>query len=270
MSRSGRTGPVAGGRRPAGLPVVVVAAVSVSALAAGCGPAPIDAVTIAGDSLARGLVAHWTFDDGAGSVVADRAGGRHDGQLAGGVWLPHGRFGGALRLAFGDNVTIPGFPQATPSWTVSVWVRVSAADLAADATDLSTLLSAEQVFAGGWQVHLDSRPDHGTLDVAYWAADPVGDYVVLSCKCVEVDRWIHLTATFDFPARTFRLYRDAAVVGATVMPSAILTGDSVLYIGRWNQNARFLAGDLDDYAVWARALTPDEVAAASLQPPPDP
>jgi hypothetical protein len=239
-----------------------------AALLAGCGPAPIDAVSIANRSLARDLVAHWPFDDGAGSVVADHSGGRHDGQLAGGVWLPHGRFGGALRLAFGDTISIPGFPQATPSWSVSVWVRVSAADLAANAADLSTLLSVEQVFAGGWQVHLDNRPDHGTLDVAYWAPDPIADYVVLSCKCLEVDRWIHLTATLDFPTRTFRLYHDAAVVGATVMPSAILPGDSLLYIGRWNMSGRFLAGDVDDFAIWARALTPDEVAAASLQPPP--
>lgn len=264
--------PLVGGSRPVASPRVLLAAVAVwgLALVAGCGPAPIDAVTIASDSLARDLVAHWTFDDGAGNVVADRAGGRHDGQLAGGVWLPSGRFGGALRLASGDNVSIPGFPQASASWSVSAWVRASAADLAADATDLATLLSAEQVFAGGWQVHLDNRPEHGTLDVAYWAADPVGDYVVLSCKCIEVDRWIHITATFDFPGRTFRLYRDATVVGATVMPNAILTGDSVLYIGRWNQNGRFLAGDLDDFAIWARALLPEEVAAVSLQPPPDP
>ena len=43
---------------------------------------------------------------------------------------------------------------------------------------------------------------HGTLDVAYWAGPPISDYVVLSCKCIEVDHWIHLTATFDAAANS--------------------------------------------------------------------
>jgi hypothetical protein len=235
----------------------------------GCGPAPIDAVAVANGSLARGLVAHWTFDEGAGTVVADRSGNGHDGQLAGGAWLAQGRFGGALRLALGDNVTIPDFPQATPDWTVSVWVQVSAADLAADTTDTSTLLSAENVFAGGWQVHLDNRPGYERLDVAYWAGDPVNDYVVLLCKCIEVDRWIQLAATFDSAASRTSLYRDGALVDSTSLPAPILPGDSTLYIGRWNMNKRFLSGIVDDFAIWARALTPDEVAATSLHPPPD-
>jgi hypothetical protein len=34
-------------------------------------------------------------------------------------------------------------------------------------------------------------------------------------------------------------------------------------------NARYLAATLDDFAIWSRALTSAEVAAASLQSPPD-
>jgi hypothetical protein len=241
-----------------------------SGVTAGCGAAPIDAVTLDSRGLARDIVAHWPFDDVTGTAVVDRSGNHHDGQLIGGAWVPRGRFGGALRLGFGDNITVPTFPQATPSWTVSVWLQVTAADLAADAADLSTLLSAEQVFAGGWQVHLDNRPGFGTLDVAYWAGPPVEDYVVLSCKCIVVDQWIHLTATFDSVAHTATLYRDTTVAAAAIMPADILPGDSTLYIGRWNQNARYLAGTIDDFAIWSRALTADEVATLAIQPPPSP
>lgn len=234
-----------------------------------CAPAPIDAVSIANSSLGRGLVAHWTFDDGSGTTVADRSGFGHDGQLTGGTWQARGRFGGALLLAPGDSVTIPNFPSATPDWSASVWLRVTAADLAASTADISTLLSAETVFAGGWQLHLDNRPGYERLDVAYWVGEPVNDYVVLLCKCIETERWIHLTATFDTTARRISLYRDATLVDGTTLPSPILPGDSTLYIGRWNQNGRNLSGTIDDFAIWGRALSADEVEAATLRPPPE-
>ena len=55
---------------------------SVAALAAaGCGASPLDAVTVNPHSLTMGLVAHWTFDEGSGSVVADSSGKRPRRQL---------------------------------------------------------------------------------------------------------------------------------------------------------------------------------------------
>ena len=50
----------------------------------------------------------------------------------------------------------------------------------------------------------------------------------------------------------------------------ILPGDSTLYIGRWNQNVRFLSATVDDFAIWSRALGAAEIAIISRQPPPDP
>ena len=123
--------------------------------AAGCGASPLDAVTVNPHSLATGLVAHWTFDEGSGSVVGDRSGNGLDGALTGGTWTAAGRFGGALELALGDTVTVPNFPQATPSWTVSVWTETSRAQLQADTSDTATILSTEVVFAGGWLLILD-------------------------------------------------------------------------------------------------------------------
>jgi hypothetical protein len=105
--------------RPAPLGVAPV----LLAWLAGCGSTPIESVTIAGGDLALGLVAHWPFDEPSGSTsVTDRSGNGHDGQLTGGMWVTTARFGGGLRLQPGDSVTIPTFTQATPDWTVSVWI----------------------------------------------------------------------------------------------------------------------------------------------------
>lgn len=236
---------------------------------AGCGAEPIEAFTIAGRSLARGLVAHWSFDEDSGTAVADRSGNGHAGQLSGGAWAQAGRFGGALRLEIGDSVTIPGFPQATPDWTVSGWIMISAADRAALTTDRAVLLTAERASSGGWEVQFDPRPGFDWIEASYFATPRTNDYVVLHCRCIEIDRWMHWTAVFDSANQRFSLYRDARLADSTTLPANILPGEPDLTIGRWHQGGRAIAGVVDDYAIWSRALNGDEIAAIHARPVPN-
>ncbi len=53
------------------------------------------------------------------------------------------------------------------------------------------------------------------------------------------------------------------------MPAPILPGSPDLGIGRWDKGERPISGVIDDYAVWSRALTADEVAAVHAQAVPD-
>jgi hypothetical protein len=242
------------------------AAIAVTALI-GCGKAPLNAVTLDPATLTNDLVAHWTFDDGGGTVVRDQSGNGHDGVLTGGAWIAAGHFGGALSLASGGSVAVANFPQAASNWTVSVWTKSSAADLAASTADLSTVISTETVFAGGWQIHLDNRPNYRRFDAAYWAGPNTTDYVQTLCACIEPDGWIHLTAVWDASVAKMTLYLDDQAVDEAPMPTPILTGDSTLYIGTWNMGNRFLVGEVDDFAIWGRALRPTEVAAISRKSP---
>jgi hypothetical protein len=242
-----------------------VAAVGVALL--GCRSEPLDALTIDPGSLALDLVAHWRFDATSGTTVADGSGNGHPGVLTGGSWIPSGRFDGALSLASGDSVAVADFPQATASWTVSLWTRISTANLAANTSDWSTILSTENQFAGGWEIHLDNRPEYQRFDAAYWPGAAGGDYVRVFCACIEPDRWIHLTTVWDGAAAQMKLFRDRELMDQVTMPSPIQTGDTVLYMGRWSQAGRNLAADVDDVAVWRRALHPLEIASLSLAPP---
>jgi hypothetical protein len=251
-----------------GVGLVVTAGVAIGA----CHAAPLDAVSVDPASLSTGLVAHWSFDEGTGTVVGDHSGNGHDGTLTmqmGSTWLAEGRFGGALELGYGDSVAVPNFPQATPNWTISVWIRASSAQLAQDAGDTGTILSTEQVFSGGWQLHLDNRPAFQRFDAAYWSG-PANNYLVDSCNCIAAGEWFHLTAVFDDDARTFTLYEGVSPVAQTNLPTTIQAGDSTLYMGKWYMmNSRLLAADLDDFAIWSRALTSGDIAVLSQQPPPD-
>jgi hypothetical protein len=235
----------------------------------GCGPAPIEAVAISSGSLARELVAHWAFDEQSGTTVADQSGNGHNGQLTGGSWVTAGRFGGGLRLQPGDSVTIPGFPHAMPDWTVSVWIKLSAADRAAfTEQERAVLLTAEKAM-GGWEIEFDPRPGFDWLEASYYVAPPTNDYVVLDCKCIEIDRWMHWTAVFDSINHRFSLYRDGVLADSAALPAPILAGDPDLNIGRWYQGGRSISGVIDDYAIWSRALGGDDVAAIHARAVPD-
>jgi len=235
----------------------------------GCGPAPLEAVAIVNRSLARDLVGHWDFDEKSGTIVADRSGNGHDGQLTGGTWLADGRFGGGLQLQLGDSVTIPGFPHATPDWTVSGWIKLSASNRAAFTNERAVLLTAERAQVGGWEIEFDPRPGFDWLEASYYLPPPTNDYIVLDCKCIEIDHWMHWTAVFDATNHRFSLYHDALLVDDSELPAAVLPGEPNLSIGRWYQSGRALSGIIDDYAIWSRALSSDEVAAIHVQRVPD-
>jgi hypothetical protein len=223
-------------------------------------------LTIDPSILSHDLVAHWTFD-ASGPNVADSSGNGHHGVLTGGAPISSGHFQGALSLASGDSVAVAGFPPATAGWTVSLWIRLSAADLAASTSDWSTIISTENQFAGGWEIHLDNRPESQRFDAAYWPGATIGEYVRVFCACIEPGSWTHLTTVWDGAAAKMTLFRDGERADEVAMPSAIQTGDTTLYLGRWNQAGRHLTGDLDDVAIWRRALQPPEIASLSLSPP---
>ena len=61
----------------------------------GCGGHALEAVEL--PPAEQALVAHWTFDEGSGSVVHDTSGNNRNGLLTGGEWT-EGKFGGGAAL----------------------------------------------------------------------------------------------------------------------------------------------------------------------------
>ena len=234
---------------------------------AGCSESVLDAVGLPPHVLADGIVAHWKLDESSGTTVGDSSGNGHDGQLTGGAWVSDGRFGGALRLAAGDAVAVPALPAATPNWSISVWLRMSAQQFASSSSDLFTeVLSTENLRSAGWQINVDKRLAQPRYVFSYWSP-PLTDYIGVECSCVVTGAWVHLAATVDTNTNRIALYQNGIFVDEQTRPSDIVPGDSTLYFGRWNMNGRLLDGDLDDVAIWARALTPEEISALATQSP---
>ena len=230
-----------------------------------CRAAPMDAIGPPPRDLADSLLAHWTFDEGSGNIALDDAGNRHDGRLTGGTWITDGRFGGGLRLATNESVAVPNFPAATSNWSVSVWIRMSPDQLEGIRT-IGTVLTTENYEANGWELNVERTPAPTTFVFSYWSP-PLDDYLHTECPCVETNAWVHLAAVADDGTNHVTLYVNGAARDQQDKVSAIVPGDTTLYFGRWNMDGRFLSGDLDDIAIWERALAVSEIVALSSESP---
>ncbi len=244
-----------------------VAALALLAFSGGssCSPGPLDAIGIGPDTLAAGLMAHYTFDEGTGTTLVDHSGNKRDGTLTGGTWIADGQFAGALHFAGTDYVTIANFPDATSSFSVSAWVRTT--NMPAD--NYETIVSTEVVFSGGWQLNLDKTTTTVGIHAAFW--DTVTNaYTYYECPCVPVDQWTHVASVVDHDARTLSVYVNGQLETTTPAPDAISAGSPALYLGRWTGQDRLLVGDIDDLAIYGRALASVEIIALGQHPPPDP
>lgn len=262
--------------------LVYLAGLAVSLLSA-CRTSPIDAIGLAPGGLSSGLVAHWTFDEGTGSVVHDTSGKLHDGAINGTTWswLPQGHFGGALHLEQGDYVAVDNFPNATADWTVSAWVQIAAKDVNMSE---ATVISTEDVFHGGWEMNINQPSDTApgpNYHFAYWTGPGI-TYAYFTCSgCVHADEWQHLTAVAESSAdgvvdggadagtATLSFYLGRILQNRQQVPRTILPGTPTLYMGRWPTDpSRLMVGSIDDIAIWNRALVSEEILALNRAPVP--
>ena len=245
------------------------AALLVYASLCGCQPRVVDALAIPGgmggfDQDAamggapnggpiRSALSHYSFDEGTGSVVHDESGHGHDGKLLGGAWTA-GRFGNAIHFdAQGGGVVVDPFPQAVSDWSVSFWLLVESSDL----TDVSTVLSNEVTFAGGWEVNLQPKDStFGNLVFAYWAGTT---YAKASCDCVALGAWTHIVAVVDSSALTIQLFQDGVPTISAPATGKFMPGNPYLYIGRWGGTGRPLVGVVDEVAIFDRAVSKSDV-----------
>lgn len=242
--------------------ITVMTVMTVVTAASGCGGGRLDLVDA--PTLDAGLVAYFTFDEGSGTAVLDRSGHGLDGALTGGTWRPNqGRYGGALYLASGDYVTVPGFPAATADWTLSVWVRYAQADIG---SDRATIVTTEVPSMGGWELQGPVSPEAAELQFSYNRGN--GPYNTLACCQIQADAWMHVTAVVNGQApdgsRATTLYLGGTARTVLAVPGPILPGNDTLHIGIEEVPGKLewpFRGTVDELRVYSRALNAAEVGA---------
>ncbi|YCM45987.1 LamG-like jellyroll fold domain-containing protein [Verrucomicrobiaceae bacterium 227] len=232
-------------------------------LAASRNPTVADGLT---SGFGQRLVAYWNFDNNLDdiahtlpgeSIVADN--GSFDGTLADASYAPEGFFGSsALSLNGGGGwVTVPAsidtLRGAENAVTVSAWVKIAAFN-----ANWQSIVSHGE----GSQWRLARRNNEETIA---WAGG-VGDIPGANVGPVISDNmWHHVVATSDPVNFWTKLYIDGVEIATGGAPNISDTANGGLipdlFIGaNPNSGGREWGGEIDDLAIWGRALSADEIA----------
>ncbi|HEX40735.1 MAG TPA: LamG domain-containing protein [Phycisphaerales bacterium] len=204
-------------------------------------------------------VAHWKFDEGTGTVVADSV-GSNDGTLVGGPEWVDGWTGvaGDYALEFdGSNHVALSYPinvLTGDSVTVSAWVQAGVSPNRY-APILAQWTQDPPGINRGYYLCLDNgKPTFYLDDTGAMAADPLGE-----------GEWHFLMGTNNGTSLT--IYVDGVEAASVATPSHPPTFVDA-YIGSdgpWEYSWRFY-GTIDDVWVYGCPLTPDDDCFPTCHP----
>ena len=192
-----------------------------------------------------GLVATYSFDDGAGTVLSDSSGNGHNGTISGASWTA-GHDGGALSFdgtsSSVDLGALGTFYQS--GFTLEAWVKKQSSK-----KDVAVLGSWN---GGGPMLWVD----HINGDNQLVMNSGMSNYLD-SGQTPAIGQWQYLTATFD--GSTARYYIDGTQVASRSVGYPI-GSSNVWRIGAYASPATgFFDGLIDDVRVYDRALSAAEV-----------
>ncbi|MHC4192754.1 MAG: LamG-like jellyroll fold domain-containing protein, partial [Planctomycetota bacterium] len=233
------------------------------AVGAGVGPAvvpggpapqapPIASYPVA--SYLKGLVGHWKFDEGSGSIARDSA-RNYDGTLKGVKWTT-GRLGTALEFdghpehgvylqgSVGDSSLLN---LGTRNLTISSWVKIrgKGGTIVARARPKVTLYRLGATKKA--YIDFGSGKQRWGLQT-----DPI----------LQPDTWHHIVGVFDRSQKRARLYVDGRerATGALTTRSSSGIGESTT-IGRWFSGGPgpSFEGVIDEVMIFNRPLSTEEI-----------
>jgi len=210
-----------------------------------------------------GLLAHLTFDEGAGAIAGDSSGNGHDGTLVGPPQWVAGKVGGALQFGNGTHVLdddAEDYVNGLTAITIAMWIKSNVID-----TDSGFIIFDEP--AGNDQRGIRYDADGGEGDVnllKYGMAYTSGNEEDESPANLQTTDWQHVAVTSASGAG-LTLY----INGVLVIPeeddgseTGVITGCTTLIIGKGGKdeiNSAGWDGLIDDVRIYSRALSAEEV-----------
>jgi Concanavalin A-like lectin/glucanases superfamily len=230
-----------------------------------------------------GPAAQYPLTEGTGTTAADATGHGNTATLTGGVsWINPGRrgTGPALHLS-GTNGTVatsgqvsgpdPNTGAATPlrtdrSFTVTAWVRQAGTTF----TRPETVVGIDGIHVSGFLLGEDNSagPPRWRFEMHTADADnDLGD-TAWSTATPTLGTWTHLAGVFDAGTHTMSLYVDGVLAGTASHTSTWdATGPLVIGREKWQDTTvNPLLGDVSDVRLYARVLSPAEIAALANAP----
>jgi len=222
----------------------------------------LSATTLAFADITTGLKLHYTFD-GASGVVTDVTGNGFDGSLMAGAVTAPGYAGDAISLpTVADYVQLPaGITGDLNDFTIATWVKVDALNTWGRIFDFGTS-TADYMFlcsTNGSVVRFAFLNNSGST---------VGEQGI-NGTALPIGQWVHVAITVAYVdgVGTGTMYINGVAVGTnnaiTITPAMLdaatlaPTPNNFLGKSQWPDPA--LAGYLDDFRIYRRALTGDDI-----------
>lgn len=198
----------------------------------------------------QGPVAVYSFEENAGTLVADASGQGNHGVLREAVRIQSGHTGKGLSFdGVNDWITISDSASLDLSggYTLEAWVKPLT-------HGFGNILTKEQ--AGGSVYGLYSSED---ADLPAGVVNNGTVYGSLSGKAIlPLNQWTHLIATYNGVYQ--RLYVNGVQVAVRAQTGAIKKSNAALRIGGNSIWGEFFHGHIDDIRIYNRALSATEIA----------
>ena len=199
-------------------------------------------------SASPNLVAAYSFDEGAGTTVADASGNGNTGTLAGATWTGSGKINGALSFnGTSSRVDVPNAAslQLSTSMTLEAWVNPT------------TITST-------WRDVIYKGRNNYFLAATNNAGKPLGAGIIggVIAKAIGPSKlvtgsWAHLATSYDGTA--IKLYVNGALVASKTVSGQIRTSADPLQIGGDSIFGQYFAGMIDEVRIYNTALTQTQI-----------
>ena len=209
-------------------------------------------VTVA-NAANTGLVASYSFNEGAGTTVGDGSGRGNTGTAEGPVWTTAGKFGKALTFdGSNDYVTVPDAASLDPgpAMTLEAWVRPTAS------SGWRTVMLKEN---GTGELAYSLYSASGTNRPSAWASVSGGSQSVIGTAAVPLNAWTHLAATYD--GSNLRLYVGGVLKVTKAYSGSVAGTAEPLRIGGNAVWGEYFAGQIDEVRIYNKALTVTQIQA---------
>jgi hypothetical protein len=216
------------------------------------------ALCVAGNASAN-LVAHWTFDDGSGTIAQDSSVNGYDGTLHGGPQWVAGQIGGALELdGTNDYVELPIGPllSSLTNSTFAIWV-----DFSNEGGGWQRIFD----FGSGEAINMFLTPRTDTTGPMRFAITENGwaNEDQTTAQATLPSGWHQVTLTINADKNIHSLYLDGELVAentASRYTPSTLGETTQNWLGRSQYGAdAYFDGRVDDFSIYNRALVPAQI-----------
>ena len=209
-----------------------------------------NAPSVPEDTMTRGLVGYWSFDEGSGSAAYDASGNGNDGTLIHDPKWTQGKSGSALQFDGVDDYVDCGNNESlniTDAITIEAWVKITSFD------EIDAIVYKQSSSDTKDGYNLDIR----SANLVYFDVPDGTNWRGITAS-ITSGLWHYIAATYN--KVNSKIYIDGVERASEYYTHDLIGNSQHLQIGgRGIEGFRFFNGLIDEVRIYNRALSAEEV-----------